>query len=61
MLLKKFTGNYEEIIAKELEKKKMELVLREKLDIEERIKKLMDDDLEDFKKQYKKKKWKYWK
>ena len=65
MLERKFEGNYEKIIEQEIEKKKQEVILREKIDIWNMITSMKDnDELEKLKqkiiKEKKKKKWKIW-
>ena len=65
MLKKKFEGNYEKIIAKEIEKKEQEVILRDKIDIwnmitNEKDNKKLDKFLKEYKKRKKKGKWKVW-
>lgn len=65
MLKKKFENNYEHIIKQEIEKKKQEVILREKIDIWNMITSMKDNnELEKLKqkiiKEKKKKKWKIW-
>lgn len=65
MLKKKFEGNYEKIIEQEINKKKQEVILRERIDIWNMITSMKDNnELEKLKqkiiKEKKKNKWKVW-